>query len=218
MSTIQAIQTEYKGYRFRSRLEARWAVFFDTLGIRYEYEKEGFELGDVITVNPETGYKSVFVGGIRYLPDFYLPNQNYWIEIKGEVMPDDWHVLQLFSYHINAHSPPYDHHMPFAQNGVRFFVFENTQESCNLYNIEALGGAYAIDLFGYDHFYYWSECPGCGKLGIGFSGWSERVCSCRDAYKTGYDSPRLLAAYAAARSARFEHGETPRVPRGKLRK
>ena len=29
---IKAIPTEYKGYRFRSRLEARWAVFFDACG------------------------------------------------------------------------------------------------------------------------------------------------------------------------------------------
>ena len=35
---IKAVQTEYNGYKFRSRLEARWAVFFDTLGIEYEYE------------------------------------------------------------------------------------------------------------------------------------------------------------------------------------
>lgn len=27
MKKIKAIQTEYKGYLFRSRLEARWAVF-----------------------------------------------------------------------------------------------------------------------------------------------------------------------------------------------
>jgi hypothetical protein len=27
--TIQAIETVYRGHRFRSRLEARWAVFFD---------------------------------------------------------------------------------------------------------------------------------------------------------------------------------------------
>lgn len=40
-SGMQAIQTRYKGYHFRSRLEARWAVFFDTLGILWEYEKEG---------------------------------------------------------------------------------------------------------------------------------------------------------------------------------
>ena len=35
---IKPIETIYKGYRFRSRLEARWAVFFDALGIEYEYE------------------------------------------------------------------------------------------------------------------------------------------------------------------------------------
>lgn len=30
---MKAIETRYKGYRFRSRLEARWAVFFDALGL-----------------------------------------------------------------------------------------------------------------------------------------------------------------------------------------
>ena len=53
---IKAIETEYNGYRFRSRLEARWAVFFDELGIKYQYEPEGFDLD-----------------GTLYLPDFYLP-------------------------------------------------------------------------------------------------------------------------------------------------
>lgn len=64
---IQAIETEYNGYRFRSRLEARWAVFFDAAGIKYEYEPEGFELDD----------------GTRYLPDFYLPRDEIYIEVKG---------------------------------------------------------------------------------------------------------------------------------------
>ncbi len=38
---IKAIDTVYNGYKFRSRLEARWAVFFDAAGIKYEYEPEG---------------------------------------------------------------------------------------------------------------------------------------------------------------------------------
>lgn len=63
---IKAIQTEYKGYRFRSRLEARWAVFFDALGIDWEYEPEGYDLGDL-------GW---------YLPDFYLPDSKTWVEVK----------------------------------------------------------------------------------------------------------------------------------------
>lgn len=54
MGGIRSIETEYNGYRFRSRLEARWAIFFDALGVDYEYEPEGFELPS----------------GKRYLPDF----------------------------------------------------------------------------------------------------------------------------------------------------
>ena len=33
-----AIPTTYKGIRFRSRLEARWAAMFDICGWRWEYE------------------------------------------------------------------------------------------------------------------------------------------------------------------------------------
>lgn len=76
---MKAIETAYKGFRFRSRLEARWAVFFDALGLRWEYEREGYEL--------PSG---------RYLPDFFVHwdgyksarllqfrEVGYWIEIKG---------------------------------------------------------------------------------------------------------------------------------------
>lgn len=64
---MKAIETHYKGYRFRSRLEARWAVFFDALKIEWTYEPEGFEL-------PEGG---------RYLPDFFLPVHELWVEVKA---------------------------------------------------------------------------------------------------------------------------------------
>lgn len=73
MVGIKPIETGYKGYLFRSRLEARWAVFFDTLGIEWEYEPEGYVLED----------------GTWYLPDFWLPykhnypNSGYFVEIKG---------------------------------------------------------------------------------------------------------------------------------------
>ena len=32
------IETTYNGVRLRSRLEARWAVFFDALGVKWLYE------------------------------------------------------------------------------------------------------------------------------------------------------------------------------------
>lgn len=70
-SRLRAITTRYKNHLFRSRLEARYAVYFDHLGIRWEYEPEGFELGN----------------GLRYLPDFWLPEWRIWVEIKPDT-PD----------------------------------------------------------------------------------------------------------------------------------
>lgn len=71
MSThIRAIETRYGGYRFRSRLEARWAVFFDALDLKWEYEPEGF----VTSAGP-------------YLPDFRVwtpQGEPVWYEVKPE--------------------------------------------------------------------------------------------------------------------------------------
>jgi hypothetical protein len=65
---MKIIETSFDGYRFRSRTEARWAVFFKSCGIRFEYEKEGYDLG----------------GGVWYLPDFWLPDFDRWFEVKGK--------------------------------------------------------------------------------------------------------------------------------------
>src|SRR5215471_5821260 len=67
--TIKAIETKYGGYRFRSRLEARWAVFLDNEGIEWNYEPQGIEVD-----SPR--------GRIRYLPDFWL-GTGQWAEVKG---------------------------------------------------------------------------------------------------------------------------------------
>ena len=39
---IKALETEYAGCRFRSRLEARWAMFFDRMRIKWDYEPDAF--------------------------------------------------------------------------------------------------------------------------------------------------------------------------------
>lgn len=46
VNPIGAIKTEYKGYCFDSRTEARWAVFFDACGVNWEYRSKTFDLGD----------------------------------------------------------------------------------------------------------------------------------------------------------------------------
>jgi len=96
---FKAIETVYNGYRFRSRLEARWAVFFDKLGVKYEYEKEGYQLGYIKIGKPNQYIKSET---LHYLPDFWLPNvgDGCWVEIKGKALNDE-EVLKagLLAYH-----------------------------------------------------------------------------------------------------------------------
>jgi hypothetical protein len=79
---MKAIETKYKGYRFRSRLEARWAVFFDALGVKWEYEPEGFDMG---------------IAG-WYLPDFRVTSPQKlitWYEVKPTKENDDGKMKSL---------------------------------------------------------------------------------------------------------------------------
>jgi len=63
---MRAIETEYGGRMYRSRTEARWAVVWDEVGLDYDYEPQGYNLR-----------------GHRYLPDFWLKDPHWWVEIKG---------------------------------------------------------------------------------------------------------------------------------------
>lgn len=78
MQPLKAIETRYKGYRFRSRTEARWAVAFDAMGIEWEYEKEGYQL--------PSGW---------YLPDFWLPDKDAFAEVKPHALNDKESRLAL---------------------------------------------------------------------------------------------------------------------------
>jgi hypothetical protein len=71
----------YNGYRFKNILEARWAVFFDQLGIAYQYEPQEY-------IFEET----------PYTPTFYLPQHDYVIDIFEEKpTQEDWEKAFLFA-------------------------------------------------------------------------------------------------------------------------
>jgi len=61
------IPTEYSGRRFRSRFEASVAQLLDLIGLTWKYESRSFLIGP----------------GLHYCPDFYVPEQNLWIEARG---------------------------------------------------------------------------------------------------------------------------------------
>jgi hypothetical protein len=80
---IKAIPQMYKGIKFRSTLEARWAIVFNELGIEWHYEPEGFD-----------------IDGIRYVPDFVLTNignvKNLFVEVKGFFDEEDLEKIKAF--------------------------------------------------------------------------------------------------------------------------
>lgn len=99
--TIEAIQTRYAGCFFRSRLEARWAVFFDHLGIKWEYEPQGVLVSNRLYLPefPGTVNQDGPMPTWAYLPDFWLPEQEVWVEVKGSLTtPEARKLLTTAAY------------------------------------------------------------------------------------------------------------------------
>lgn len=197
MNGIKPIDTLYDGHYFRSRTEARWAVFFNALGIKYEYEPEGYKLED----------------GTCYLPDFWLPNvgnkygegTGAWFEVKGKE-PTEKENIALASL-----SKMFGHARAFFGIGVPGAEVEEftcpsgikIMESwwVEKHNAAGLDGCITID-----------RCSRCGKVFFGFLD-SELCKACEDSGKKG-NSLFAHKAWKAARDraakkaimARFEHG------------
>lgn len=62
----EPIVTVFNSISYRSRTEARWAVFFTHLGLQFHYEPETIKLSS----------------GQRYLPDFYIDDFGTYFEVK----------------------------------------------------------------------------------------------------------------------------------------
>lgn len=193
--SIKPIETYYNGYRFRSRAEARWAVFFDTIGIPYQYELEGYDLGN----------------GIYYLPDFYLQKANQFFEVKADVhdisLKDKEKIVRLANetgkYVIIGDSN-------FNLLGNEPWEKETTEdinERLTKRDWAISAHTYLVRCFNCGTFYFENElgyeCTACGYYdgNSTFQYVSEDDFS---SYKNEY-----ITAINTAKQARFEHGETP---------
>ena len=56
---------------FRSSWEANLARYYNYINIKWEYEPKTFI------------FKNITYGSVSYTPDFYLPEEDKWIEVKG---------------------------------------------------------------------------------------------------------------------------------------
>jgi len=210
MGDIKPIETVYNGYRFRSRLEARWAVFFDAMGIRYEYEHEGFER-----------HFSEFEPPVRYLPDFYLPEYGIHAEVKGAYtwgqIPQDDAERMYWMIDFNGplsnglimlgHMPkPYEGGMP--AKCLDWAFWKNDHKSiCYGYITSDYPDPSFFQEIHSDEAAGWINPKNDFVLTTAIYPYNERA--------TNLFAPseeyRTAKALCYAKQARFEHGETPKV-------
>lgn len=204
---INPIPTKYNGVTFRSRLEARWAVFFDCMGAPYQYEPQGI----------------ILPSGEWYLPDFYLPKCDRVIEIKYQTYKAD----SFAAFHSRQNWGDPEVQRKYAGFINRLVLVQGEPDGVECPYSEANRYSASTD---WDDAYLWCTCPECGLLGIEFNGRSDRMI-CKQSYCThkkqylnngcciswhgdkGYthDDPAIARAADTARSAKFgrEHQETP---------
>ncbi len=179
--SIQPIETVYKGYRFRSRLEARWAVFFDALDVEWTYEPEGLDLGAM-------GW---------YLPDFWVRPLGR-IEIKPEIPPMDT-ILRVGKCATILAGQPW-----IGDKGPEYVAIDYDSEEMGERRSVISECRYCPNIGFESLMYHYPDHPWAIDDGQGY-------CFCCGELAGLPESKRLMAAYTAARSARFEHGETPEV-------
>lgn len=193
MSIPTAIQTSYAGCRFRSRLEARWAVFFDHLGIGWEYEPQGYVLSD----------------GSCYLPDFLL-DCGTWVEVKGDPKRVDINFLYRAAVDLPAMSAV-------REEGPRLLILGPVPAPWPIHPDDGDLGWLSLEV----------DEEGVGQQIVGFGSYRKNQrpwVHCTSEVVPHLPIPRTPSegwltptfdpyesgrpdAYAAARSARFEHGE-----------
>lgn len=203
------IETVYGGHRFRSRLEARWAVFLDALGVGWQYEWQGYDLPS----GP-------------YLPDFWLPRiggshaRGLFLEVKGSPVKADMdRAAELCE--VTGASVVVVSELPRLHN-VHVAHIDDVWVGSGL---EGYGGwiVYRAEpgpdggwLASSDTGHVWCVCPECCAPGLEFEGRSARGahrpgCDRYEREGRGHaaDHPVVLAAYEKAARARFEFGATP---------
>lgn len=191
---IAAIPTRYAGCHFRSRLEARWAVFFDCLGITWEYEPQGFEA--TWRLDP-----CLHGAPLRYLPDFWLPDLRTFVEVKGSLTDTEaWRFLNAAaSISANRGGGCGDGPIVVALGPIPRPGDPYVPAQLHLHKGDMIMSSWLAD-------------PHRGTTIANDSGMrpcrsfvEQLLNGVPDAHGTG---AKIVAAYAGARSARFEHGQS----------
>lgn len=172
---VTAIPTRHAGVVFRSRLEARWAVFFSALGLRWLYEYEGYQL--------PSGW---------YLPDFWLPDLATHIEIKP-ILPTEEEAGKCAELSVAT-----EKRAILLYGEIGWWLGKDASEPRTLYGSRGGGMVFMPDGGG-DMPYAPCVCRTCGKPGFEFDGRGARICKHDDSdkdYSSADDRIIRAAEYA----------------------
>ena len=189
---MKRVDTEYKGYLFRSRLEARWAIFFDACGVDWEYEPEGYDLGE----------------GLCYVPTFLLHGVDgrcggdLFVDVKERMTDLDALKINLF---VDQGMPPEDE---YGKSSTAVLVVGRLPEGdCapdisrdighRAYDHEKPGFPYEFNFETLDRDYFAAH-PGINKDG------RFELFGDDSSYLCDQDDEATVKAYRRARQARFE--------------
>jgi len=184
-----SMPTKWNDTSFRSRLEARWAIFFDTMRpkIPYEYEPE-------LIATPWGAY----------LPDFWLPTLRTFFIVKPDMISKEeeakvaWLAEQGFGAFIAEGPIP----KTFSLNGGWSIDFVGQE----LYEPRG-GGQWLFNPSGvhWDNQVTFCQCSKCGIVGIVWSGLADRLCECSGDNRNYGRRDLLERALANARNHRFDN-------------
>jgi len=139
---IKAIPTKYNGIHFKSKMEAKWAEWLDEKNIIWSYEPEGYN-----------------INGTWYLPDFYLPEIDTIIEVKGAMqgISKIYKLMKTLTKKGQSYFP--EQNIMILLAGPVPYLYNITEEySCGFYNIRCskCGGSSIVTQLG-DY-----SCRSCG--------------------------------------------------------
>lgn len=174
---VRGRPTLYRAVGFRSMLEARWAVYFDVLGVVWIHEPQTFRLQN----------------GRNYLPDYHLPVLNAHLEVKPRDYLDDiakdpdkqksfekaWGLASITREDVILMAGE-----PRRQNG-KGFRWISTEQGCQVGDTS------------------WYICSQCGLAMTTFR--EHPLCHCGQGFRD-FSHPRLLAAQLLSMECNFMHG------------
>ena len=169
-------EIKFDGYIFRSKIEAQHYLFFKTLGLDCYYERETLSLvkndGKII----------------NYLPDFFLPDLDSYVEIKLDKSPTVDECMKCYMVALQTNKDCY------------LFYEVIGKKNVNAYKYCAGSGAFIPQN-------RWTECPKCKTFDITYKGLvCEMQCGCCSKNRddlANTDSFSLKEAVMRVRSERF---------------